>query len=203
MYHCFVILYCSALKRQRKTRKKLLERVQSQKETHREVSELISDKSKTFSLKSITSRKQLDELDGGVVYSDNEEEILEPELPVDPLLPSNIESEDEIIEGNDGEEEPLEWESDVGASSSDDDEKEDTAEEGIHVACLLLLLLLLLFCVDNPLVVKLEKKNKSKQVKNWFNNSAFKGLIADEDEDIELMTALNDYKKKGKKDKKR
>ncbi len=92
--------------------------------------ELISDhsNSKTFSLKSIKSRKQLDELDGGVVYSDSDEEILEPDLPVDPLLPSDNESDNELVDEND-DEEPLEWESDVGSSPSDEEE-ENMSEDG-------------------------------------------------------------------------
>ena len=51
----------------------------------------------------------------------------------------------------------------------------------------------------NPLLVKLgeDKSNDhSRRVAQWFSNKAFKGLNQEEDEDIELQSALRAYGKK-------
>ena len=122
----FCLIFISTRKRQKKQMKKISERVQTQKETHREVEELISDKNKTFSLKSITSRNQLETLDGGVVYSESEGEGEVPTLPIDPLSRSHEESDEEAVQSN--EEEgggALEWESSLDEASSDE-EKDGT-----------------------------------------------------------------------------
>ena len=100
-----------------------MERIQSHKETHQEVAELIAD-TRTFSLKSVTSSNHLKALEGGVVYSDSEGEEFN-EVLVDPFPPGQGEDEEEGVVSED--------EEDGGVVSEDEEgsEEEEKTKEGM------------------------------------------------------------------------
>ena len=102
-----------------------MERINSNKETHQEVAELIAD-TRTFSLKSVTSSKHLEALEGGVVYSDSEGEEFK-EVLVDPLPPGQGEEDEEGDVISDSSDLELEDEEGEGEES----EEEEETKEGV------------------------------------------------------------------------
>lgn len=166
------------LRHQRKQKKKSQERIEAQKETHKEIAELVSGQGKTFSLKSIENSQQLEMMNEEELISESEEE--EEPLLIDRTWSEDKEEDEEEEDEEEGreeveevgeDEEELEWE------SNDDTEEEDKEE-------------------SNPLLVHLEEESnrRSRLVKQWFNNPAFSGLNIEEDEEEEMERALKKYR---------
>ena len=124
------------LRHQRKQKKKSQERIEAQKETHKEIAELVSGQGKTFSLKSIENSQQLEMMNEEELISESEEE--EEPLLIDRTWSEDKEEDEEEEEMEDEEEgkeeveevgedeDELEWE-------SNDDTEEENKEESNYM----------------------------------------------------------------------